>query len=88
MAATAVLKVYEDTAKRIEEMGKEVRERVALLAQAMQEAKADLEELGVAATNIRDKGSRVAELVRNAAAASKLVREAVADFTDKVKEVG
>jgi hypothetical protein len=84
MAADAVLKVYEATAQKVEAMGDEVKERIAKLAAALNEADEDLKLLASAAAAIRDKGAAVAELVQQAAKTSKVIRDLAADFRDKV----
>lgn len=84
MAADAVLKVYERTALQVEEMGGEVKARIASLAQALNEADEDLKALDEAAQVIRAKGAAVAAMVERAAGVSKAIRDMALDFKTRL----
>jgi hypothetical protein len=84
MAADAVLRVYEATALQVEQMGGEVKERIASLAKALNEADEDLKALDDAAQAIRAKGAAVASMVERAAGVSKAIRDMAADFKTRL----
>jgi hypothetical protein len=84
MAADAVQQVYEATAREVEVMAVEVKERIAKLSQALAEADADLKWIGEAAAAIRLKGTEVRATVERAAATSKSIRDACAHAQEQI----
>jgi hypothetical protein len=81
LSADAVLEQYNMAAKSVEEMGDEIKKRIAALEAALKECDADMKLLAEAAAAIRDKGKHAHSEIERTAAVSKDIR----DIVDQIK---
>jgi uncharacterized coiled-coil DUF342 family protein len=84
MAGEAVLTQFDAVAKATEEMGRDVRQRIASLEAALVEADRDLKMIEEAAHVVRDKGKMVQAQVEQSAALSRELRETLAKVTKRL----
>lgn len=84
MSAEAVLAQYEVAAKSVEEMGHDVKDRIAKLEAALAECDKDMKIINECAQMIRDKGKMVQAQIEEASALSHDIREACVEFKRKV----
>jgi transposase-like protein len=84
LSAEAVLTQYEATAKAVETMGTEVKDRIAKLEAAMREADEALKLVAEAAHSIRERGKLVQVQIEEATQLSKEIRDTCAEFRRKV----
>jgi len=85
MAGEAVMTQFESVAKATEEMGREVKERVTALEEALVEADRDLKMIEEAAHSVREKGKLVQAQVAQSAQLSRELRETLAKVTKRVE---
>lgn len=84
MSGEAIMAQYEAAARSVEEMGEDVKERIAKLEAAMVECHNDMRLVTEAAVFIREKGKHVQALIEEASAVSNDIRSAVVEFKRKV----
>ena len=81
LSAEAVMKQWEQTAKDVENLSAEIKERAAKLEAALQDCDQDLKLLGEAARHILKKGETIRTMIEEANETSRKIRDACADFT-------
>lgn len=84
MSAEAVLKQYEATAAGFSELAKELKDRIAKLQAALDEAGQDLKLLERAAAAILEKGKQAQALIEEMGSVSKAIRELCAATQQKI----
>jgi len=84
MSAEAVLSQYEAAARKVEEMGDDVKKRISDLEAALHECDDDLKLIGEAAAAIREKGKHVQVQIEEASALSRDIRTACEEFKKKI----
>jgi hypothetical protein len=85
MSAEAVLTQYEATARAVEEMGTEVKDKVKQLGEKLIECDTDLKHLAETAAAIREKGKHSQALIEQISALSTNVRSICEDFKKKME---
>ena len=84
MSGEAIMAQYEAAARSVEEMGEEVKERIAKLEAAMLECHKDMRLITEAAVFIREKGMAMQAQIEKASAVSHDIRTAVDEFKRKM----
>ena len=84
MSAEAVSAQYDAAAKAFEEMGPEVKERIAKIAGSLLELDRDLKEIAEMAAAIREKGKHVEAQIAEASALSVDIRSSAAEVRKKL----
>lgn len=84
MSGEAIMAQYEAAARSVEDMGEEVKDRIAKLEAAMEECHKDMRLITEAAVFIREKGIAVQAQIEKASAVSNDIRSAVNEFKRKV----
>ena len=86
MSGEAIMAQYEAAATAVEDMGNEVKERIAQLEAAMEECHKDMRLITEAAVFIREKGAAMRAQIEKASEVSNDIRNAVDEFKRKVGE--
>jgi uncharacterized coiled-coil DUF342 family protein len=84
MSGEAIMAQYEAAARSVEEMGEEVKERIAKLEAAMEECHKDMRLITEAAVFIREKGTAMRAEIEKASEVSNDIRSAVNEFKRKM----
>ena len=84
MSGEAIMAQYEAAARSVEEMGEDVKERIAKLEAAMEECHKDMRLITEAAVFIREKGTAMRAQIEKASEVSNDIRSAVDEFKRKM----